>query len=162
MQASSSGTMSNQGLSPTTLIQAFVAGVIAVPVFHQILLWVFYATGIVNFMPFDMAPTQPFGVPSWISNSFWGGVWGIVFVLTIPRMFKGVAYWVATIVASGLVLTLVFAFVVLPLKTGALLGLHDFIQLMIIGFLLNAAWGIGTALFLKLLGQMRGAKPAMT
>jgi hypothetical protein len=45
-------------------------------------------------------------------------------------------------------------FVVVPLKTGAMPP--DMVGLFIVGFLLNAAWGIGWALFLRLFDQMRG------
>ncbi|HLJ64294.1 MAG TPA: hypothetical protein VKT70_09320 [Stellaceae bacterium] len=145
-----------------TLLQAFVAGFIAVPIFHQILLWILNVTHVVPFPAFDMSPTWPLGVPAWISASFWGGVWGIIFVLTIPRLFRGASYWIAAVVASALALTLVFAFVVIPLKTGGFLGIKDFIGLMIIGSLLNGAWGIGTALFLKLFDQLLGTRPAMS
>jgi hypothetical protein len=134
---------------------AFIAGVVAVPVFHQILLGLLHMAGIVPFAPFDWAPTKPFGVPSWISISFWGGVWGVVFALTVRRWFSGVAYWIASAVIGGVALTLVFMFVVVPLKSGGLPS--NMVGLFIIGFLLNAAWGIGWALFLMLLERMRGA-----
>jgi hypothetical protein len=137
------------------LVMAFIAGVVAVPVFHQILLGLMHMAGIVPFAPFDWAPTKPFGVPSWISISFWGGVWGVVFALTVRRWFSGVAYWIASAVIGGVALTLVFMFVVVPLKSGGLPP--DMVGLFIIGFLLNAAWGIGWALFLMLLERMRGA-----
>jgi hypothetical protein len=140
--------------SMAALVMAFIAGVVAVPVFHQLLLGLLHMAGIVPFAPFDWAPTKPFGVPSWISISFWGGVWGVVFALTVRRWFSGVAYWIASAVIGGVALTLVFMFVVVPLKSGGLPP--DMIGLFIIGFLLNAAWGIGWALFLMLLVRMRG------
>jgi hypothetical protein len=142
-------------LSAATLVMAFIAGFIAVPVFHQILFLIFYLGGILPIAPFSMAPTQPFGVPVVVSQSFWGGVWGIVFVLTLPRWFQGTAYWVASAVIGGVALTLVYMFVVVPLKTGALPGGMG--ALFVIGFLLNAAWGIGWALFLALFQRLRGA-----
>jgi hypothetical protein len=141
--------------SMANLVMAFIAGVIAVPVFHQILLGLLHVAGIVPFAPFDWSPTKPFGVPSVVSISFWGGVWGVVFALTVRRWFSGVAYWIASAVIGGIALTLVFMFVVWPLKIGGLPP--DLIGLFIIGFLLNAAWGIGWALFLMLLERMRGA-----
>jgi hypothetical protein len=155
---SSSVQAAGAQLSAATLVMAFVAGVLAVPIFHQILLLVLHLAGIVPFSPFNMAPTKPFGVPSVISSSFWGGVWGVVFALTLPRWFHGTAYWVASFVAGGVVLTLVFMFVVWPLKIGGLPP--DLLGLFIIGFLLNAAWGIGWALFLALFERMRGASAA--
>ena len=56
-------------------------------------------------------------------------------------------------VAGGVALTLVFMFVVVPLKTGGLPS--SLVGLFIIGFLLNAAWGIGWALFLHWFEGMR-------
>lgn len=145
-------------LSVATLAMAFIAGVLAVPVFHQILLLVFHLAGIVPFAPFDMTPTKPFGVPAVISISFWGGVWGVIFALTLPRWFSGASYWIAAVIAGGVALTLVFMFVVWPLKVGGLppnMG-----GLFVIGFLLNAAWGIGWALFLALFERLRGSSAA--
>jgi hypothetical protein len=151
--SSSSAHTSGAQPSTTTLAFAFLAGALAVPVFHQILLLILHAAGIVPFAPFNMAPTKPFGVPDLISISFWGGVWGVVFALTLPRWFSGTAYWIASAVVGGVALTLVFMFVVWPLKIGGLPP--DMVGLFIIGFLLNAAWGIGWALFVMLFERMR-------
>src|SRR4029453_76824 len=76
--------------------------------------------GVIPVAPFSMMPTVPFGVPEVISSSFWGGVWGIVFVLTLPRFFRGISYWLASAITGGVALTLVYMFVVVPLKTGAM------------------------------------------
>jgi hypothetical protein len=141
--------------SPTRLVLAFVAGVLAVPIFHQILLWILHAAGVVPIAPFNMAATKPLGIPDVISISFWGGVWGVIFALTLPRWFSGTAYWIAAIVAGGIALTLVFMFVVWPLKFGGLPP--NMVGLFVIGFLLNAAWGLGWALFLHWFEQMRRA-----
>jgi hypothetical protein len=138
---------------PTRLVMAFAAGVLAVPVFHQVLLWILHAAGVVPIAPFNMAPTRPLGVPDLVSISFWGGVWGVVFALVLPRWFSGAAYWTAAAVAGGVALTLVFAFVVVPLKTGGLPP--GLLGLLIIGFLLNAAWGVGWALFLRWFERIR-------
>jgi len=137
------------------LILAFIAGALAVPVFHQILLWILHAAGIVPMAPFNMERTKPLGVPTIVSISFWGGIWGVLFAVTLPRWFSGAAYWIAAPVAGGLALTLVFMLVVWPLKVGG--RPPQPLGLFIIGFLLNAAWGIGWALFLRLFESMRGA-----
>jgi hypothetical protein len=155
MSSSQSAKASRRALSPVRLGQAFVAGVLAVPVFHQILLWILHAAGIVPIAPFDMAPTKPLGIPGLVSISFWGGVWGVVFALTLPRWFRGTAYWIAALVAGGVALTLVAMFVVWPLKVGG--SPPNPLGFFIIGFLLNAAWGIGWALFFYWLERMRSA-----
>jgi hypothetical protein len=140
---------SSSTLSPTTLAMAFVAGLLAVPIFHQGLFQIFHVAGIIPVPAFDMSPTKPLGVPAVVSASLWGGVWGIVLALVVPRLFHGVSYWVASIVFGAVALTAVYAFVVVPIKTGAVpsnLG-----QIAVIGGLLNGAWGFGTALFLRAL-----------
>jgi hypothetical protein len=155
MSSNSSAATSGANLSLATLIMAFIGGVIAVPIFHQGGIWLLHIAGVIPFGPFDMTPTKPLGVPAVVSASFWGGVWGIIFVLTIPRWFSGATYWVVTFFAAGIALTAVYAFVVVPLKSGGLPG--DLVGLFIIGGLLNGAWGIGTALFLKLFGPSRAS-----
>jgi hypothetical protein len=139
--------------SSARLVLAFIAGVLAVPIFHQVLLWILHAAGVVPFAPFNMAPTRPLGVPELVSLSFWGGVWGIIFALTLPRWFSGTAYSIAAMLVGGVALTLVFMFVVWPLKFGGLPT--DIPGLFVIGFLLNAAWGLGWALLMRWFEQMR-------
>ena len=157
--SSSSVQASGTNISTTTLVMAFIAGVVAVPIFHQISMLIINAIGLVHALLgipaipiYEMTPTKPFGVPAIISISFWGGVWGVVFALTLPRWFKGTAYWVASFVVGGLALTLVYMFVVSPLKSG---GVPPFIPILIIGFIVNAAWGIGWAILLALAEKMR-------
>ncbi len=145
-------------VSPRLVATAFVAGALAVPVFHQLLFLLLYLLGVIPVAPFSLEPTKPFGVPEVVSASFWGGVWGIVFALTLPRFFHGIGYWLASVIIGGLALTLVYMFVVVPLKTGTLPS--EMGGLFIIGFLLNAAWGIGWALLLMLMDRLRG-QPAL-
>jgi hypothetical protein len=153
MSTAASFDVSRMALSPLRLVLAFAAGALAVPIFHQILLWMLHGAGVVPIAAFNMAPTQPLGVPNLISISFWGGVWGVVFALALPRWFSGGAYWVAALVGGGVVLTLVAMFVVWPLKTGGLPA--DLLGFFIIGFLLNAGWGIGWALLFHWFERMR-------
>jgi ABC-type Fe3+-siderophore transport system permease subunit len=141
--------------SPLSLILAFVAGALAVPIFNQPLVWLMHAAGILPLAAYNMAPTKPFGVPEIISISFWGGVWGVIFALVLPRWFSGTAYWIAAFVGGGLVLTIVFVFVVWPLKVGGLP--RNLPGLFVVGFLLNAAWGIGWALLLHWFERMRSS-----
>ena len=46
---------------------------------------------------YSMRPIPPFGVPQILSQAFWGGIWGIVFALAVPRLpapLDGVWGWV--------------------------------------------------------------------
>src|SRR3977135_278319 len=67
--------------SATRLALGFVAGVLATLTFHQIGICVVHGVGYVPVVAWNPAPKPPFGVQSVISLSFWGGVWGILFVL---------------------------------------------------------------------------------
>jgi hypothetical protein len=55
--------------------------------------------------------------------------------------------WLASVIIGGLALTLVYMFAVVPLKSGTLPS--NMGGLFIIGFLLNAAWGFGWALWAR-------------
>jgi hypothetical protein len=155
MSSTSTASAFHARPSPRSIALAFVAGFLAVPVFHQIAFALLHAAGIIPVPAFDMTPTAPFGVPAVVSASLWGGVWGIVFLLAVPGRFHGAAYWIAAFVFGAAALTLVYAFVVVPLKTGALPP--NLPVLLVIGGLLNGAWGIGTALFLMLFERRRVA-----
>ena len=125
----------------------FVAGALAVPVFHQLAFWVMNAIGFIDRAPFSFAPTEPFGIPSLLSLSFWGGVWGIVLGLLLTRM-HGARYWIVAAVFGAIAPTLVAGFVVAPLKGQASGGSA---KLAITGLVVNAAWGLGTAAIYRLL-----------
>lgn len=125
----------------------FVAGALAVPLFHQIMLWILNAIHFIDRAPFSFASTKPFGIPSVISLSFWGGVWGILLRLVLARR-RGAAYWLIALVFGAIAPTLVAAFVVAPLK-GQPAGGNA--KLAVTGLLVNAAWGVGTALFARVL-----------
>jgi hypothetical protein len=80
--------------------------------------------------------------------------------LTLPRFFHGLGYWLASAIIGGLALTLFYMFVVVPLKTGTLPS--NMGGLFIIGFILNAAWGIGWALLLVLFDRILGRKTRLS
>src|SRR3954468_10941886 len=79
-----------------TLLLGFVAGFVAVLVFHQGTAFLLYHVGndipaVVSFLgktppPFNMAPTKPLGVPVVFSQAFWGGVWGMVLTLILVKL----------------------------------------------------------------------------
>ena len=59
----------------------FAAGFIATLVFHQIAVLILHSVGISPFGAWNMTPAPPLGVPAVLSLSFWGGVWGILYIL---------------------------------------------------------------------------------
>lgn len=126
-----------------TMILAFVAGVLAVLVFHQI------ASSLLNGRAqWNMTPLiAPFGLPQIINQSFWGGVWGLGFAWAAPRFPRGALWWV-TAIAFGAVLLPLVSWYVVPFIKGSPLGPRNSpINSMVI----NGAWGLGMGVFLKLL-----------
>ncbi|PCC97840.1 hypothetical protein [Halopseudomonas pelagia] len=130
-------------------IWVFVAGFLAVFCFHQVALGLLHAAGVVPFAPFNLAATKPLGVPSVISGAFFGGLWALVMIALLDRIGTGLI-WLKAALFGGIVLTLVALLVVFPLKG---MG-FDMAQLpgrFVIGFILNACWGIGTIVFIRVL-----------
>ena len=121
----------------------FVAGALAVPLFHQGALFLMNSAGLVDRYPYSMAATQPFGIPQVISLSFWGGVWGLLLGLLISERTVTSNYWAIALVFGAVAPTLVAMFVV-PVLKGQEAGSWDVLR-FVIGAVLNGAWGVGTA-----------------
>jgi len=127
----------------------FIAGTLAVPLGHQIALWLCKAAGLIDRAPFSMDPTKPFGVPTWISLAFWGGVWGIPLGLVLLRA-RGPKFWIIATVFGAIAPTLVAGLVVAPLKGIAVGGNPKF---LIVGLIVNGVWGLMSALFYRLMSK---------
>jgi hypothetical protein len=134
----------------TRLGRGFVAGFLATLVFHQSGLALLHKAGLFGGTAFNLRPVPPFGVPSVVSLACWGGVWGVAFTLVervIARCPGG--YWVGAILFGAVVPTLVFWFVVLPLK-GLPVGYGFHPRGVAVALIADGLWGFGTALFLQL------------
>ena len=127
----------------------FIAGTQAVPLGHQLALWVMHAKGYIDRAPFAMTATKPFDVPSVISLFFWGGVWGILIGLILERV-RGTKYWVLAIVIGAIAPTLVAGLIVAPLK-GIQVGGNA--KLLVVGLVVNGVWGLMTAVFYRLMAR---------
>jgi len=154
---SMAGGGSSSGAMP--VIGAFVAGVIGVLIFHQIALWILSLIGVAPPVAYNFStPTKPLGVPVVLSSAFWGGIWAIVMVW-LMRGRTGASYWWFAILFGAIVVTLGAWFPAPWIK--AQFGETGPLTLMvtekpvtiaiIIGPIVNGAWGFGTALVLKML-----------
>jgi hypothetical protein len=130
----------------TSFALAFMAGALAVLVFHQGMLGLLYALDVTPAKPFDFQPTAPFGIPSVLSSAFWGGLWAIALSIVLRRL-SGPSYWLAALLFGSLVLTAVAWFVVRPLEGRPLLWQPARVA---VGLSVNGVWGIGTAILLRL------------
>jgi hypothetical protein len=134
---------------PDRMLAGFIAGFLAVLLFHQPVLLLLHFIGFENIRAYVTHGTAPFGIPVFVSLAFWGGVWGAVFAIIQPWFPRGVAYWLCAVVFGAIFPSLVAWFVVLPLKHLPVAGgwhLHG----VITALLVNGAWGFGTALFYRL------------
>ena len=139
------------------LLVGFIAGAVAVLVFHQGALAMLHSMGLTQNTAFSMKAVGPWGVPQVWSLAAWGGVWGILLAAALHRL-DGPALVTAAVIFGAILPTLVAWFVVAPLKHQPMAaGLVP--SAMMIGPIVNAAWGLGTGVGLILFGRAhaRGA-----
>jgi hypothetical protein len=136
-----------------TYLKAFIAGFVSTLVFHQGLLWLLYAGRVSPQAPWNMTPVPPLNAPAVISLAFWGGVWGIV-LWALIRSSRGGAYWAKALVIGALGPSVVAWFVVMPIKGMGFAGGWD-PKIIIGALLLNAAWGLGVALLMRVANPSR-------
>jgi hypothetical protein len=130
------------------LALGFLAGALAVPVFHQPAIALLYQAGIVPRPPYSMAPTAPFGVPQIASLMFWSGLWGVALAAAVHRV-RGSRLIVAALIFGMVLPTLAAWFVVAPLRGQALMAGGDPAR-MAIGLFVNGLWGLGAGIGLAL------------
>ena len=141
---------SSRAVAAARLGHGFVAGFLATLVFHQSGLALLHKATLFGGTAFSMRPVPPFGVPSVLSLAFWGGLWGIVFAFAarLTARCPG-GYWVGAVLFGAIVPTLVFWFVVLPLK-GLPVGYGFHPRSVAVALIADGLWGLGTAVFLSL------------
>jgi hypothetical protein len=89
--------------------------------------------------------------------AFWGGAWGALFAATFARL-EGTRLIIAATIFGAIFPTLVAWFVVAPLKGNPMAGGFNPAAMMI-GPIVNGAWGLGTGLGLALFGRPRSVGP---
>lgn len=132
----------------------FVAGALSVLVFHQGMVLALHLMGQIPGFPWSLRSVAPLGVPQIVNQMFWGGLWGIGFV------FVGARIPVPSDIGRGAIYGLLGPWllgngILVPLfKSGTLLfGFNP--QNMWRGALIGAAFGIGIAVFIRLLARVR-------
>jgi hypothetical protein len=136
--------------------KAFLAGFFSTLIFHQGALAILHAAGATPRAPYSMNSTPPLGVPAVFSLAFWGGLWGIILWLVIARFQGAASYWLLAIIVGAIAPSLVALFVVLPLK-GQPPGGGGKASLIVGALILNGMWGLGVAIFMRLLGSRQGS-----
>ena len=150
----------SQNSALSRLLLPFIAGFLSVLLFHQGMFALLHAVNFTPRAPFPTTATQPLGIPQIWSSAFWGGVWGIVFAALAPRFRQDKSYWIAALLFGAIAPTLVAWFAIAPLKNQPVAGGFQ-PAAMLTGLLVNGAWGIGTALLLRLFSRgeaIRGSR----
>lgn len=148
-------------MSITAALAPFLAGFLAVLIFHQGVWAIFASAGKTPRPAWDMTPTGPLRIPAVINAGFWGGVWGIA----IAALYQGLlgrlpfygnaAYWFVFIVVGGLLTSLVALLIVFPLK-GQKFAAGWNPAVWIFALLVNGAWGFGVGLLLPIINRVIG------
>ena len=134
--------------------KAFIAGVLATLIFHQGLLGLLHIAGATPVVPYNMAATAPLGVPQVLSLAFWGGIWGLPLWWLIRFKPKHL-FWLISLLFGALAPTVVAMLLVFPVK-----GLPVSSVTWAGGLILNAAWGLGVAIFMGPVFRCHPADPA--
>jgi hypothetical protein len=115
--------------------------------FHQGMVGALHAMGLAPFAPYSANPVPPLGVPLIADLCFWGGLYGLVFGLLLPRFTWPL--WACGLIL-GVVAALVSMFIVSPIKGGGLgYGWHAWP--MARSLIINGFWGLGVGLILPML-----------
>jgi hypothetical protein len=128
----------------------FVAAAVSVLTFHQAMWALLHFLAIPGMgmpPPYPMQPVRPWGVPRLFDLCFWGGLYGVVFGLVLPRL-KG-PLWLCGL-GLGIIAGLVGIFIVPAIK-GLPVGAGWAPRTWLLIFLINGFWGIGVGIILPLL-----------
>ena len=138
-----------------TIVVGFVAGAVSVLIFHQAGFWIANELGYARAPLYNLRPLPPWGVPTILSQAFWGGAWGILIAFVVPRLSRplnGVLGW---ILFAAIIVTLVNWFVVFPLK-GLPVGGGFRMPGPVVLPLVYGLWGFGMWLIERLLRSALG------
>ncbi len=128
------------------ILAGFIAGALSVLVFHQLGFYFAAELGFGRPNLYNMRPVPPWGVPTIVSQAFWGGLWGIAGAFVVPRlpgMLKGPLGWI--LFAITLVLAVNW-FVVPPIRGTALGGGWRLPGVVVVP-IVYALWGFGMWVF---------------
>ena len=128
------------------IVLGFIAGALGVLLFHQ--LAGYFISGRMPWSNWN--PVGPFAVPTILNQTFWGGMWGILFALRADRFPKGIAFFVVAFL-FGAILPSAVSWYVMPLIKGGAMGPRG---VWYNGPLINGAWGLGTGICLLLLRRL--------
>ncbi|HUB49235.1 MAG TPA: hypothetical protein VMB73_30045 [Acetobacteraceae bacterium] len=138
----------------TRALFGFIAAAISVLTFHQGIIAFLHALGVSPYTAYRWNPMPPWGVPLVLDLCFWGGLYGLVFGLLLPRFTWPL--WLCGLIL-GFIAALVGMFVVAAIK-GAPIANGWQAWPIIRSLLINGFWGLGVGLILPLMLPRRARR----
>ena len=146
----------------TKIIAGFIAGALAVAIFHQGMYWVLPKVGVpLQGTPWNLAANKAaYNLPVLANQMFWGGLWGIVYAFIMAHLpggqgwLKGFIFGCVfpMLLGSWLVVALIKG---QPVLSGLLIDSNA--RRLLPGFFLNGvAFGIGLGLLYPWLAGLFG------
>jgi hypothetical protein len=131
------------------VVAGFIAGALSVLVFHQLGFFLAAELGYGRPNLYNMRPVPPWGVPTIVSQAFWGGLWGIVgacVVTRLPGILKGPLGWILL----SITLVLAVNWFLVPSIKGTPIGGGWRLPNVVVVPIVYATWGFGMWLFYTL------------
>jgi hypothetical protein len=132
---------------PPLIVRGVLAGVASTLSFRQAAFLLLSVPGLVPAPSFGLKPSPGMVVPALAGAALWGALLGAALALVLSHCRAGRTYWLVAFLLGGLVPT--------ALSFGAVLAANgpaafDWLDVLV-GLVVNSAWGVGTALFLLIL-----------
>jgi hypothetical protein len=135
-------------------VLGFIAAAISVLTFHQAMweaLHLLAVPGMTMPSPYPTDAVPPWSVPRILDLCFWGGLYGIVFGLVLPRLTAPL--WLCGL-GLGIIAALV-GLLVVPAIKGLPIGAGWMPLSWVRSFLINGFWGIGVGIILPMMLRRR-------
>ncbi len=133
----------------TVVLPGFVAGFVATLAVHQLVLALLHLAGLTSRTAFALQATEPLGIPAVVSLAVWGGLWGVALAGALRTLGGRADDWILALTLGAVAPTLGNWLVSAPLH-GHPLGYGWHLRDMVTSILVNASWGAGVAVLLRM------------
>jgi hypothetical protein len=148
--------------APTSFMQKVilpvVSGFLAALFFHEAMLALLHAAGLIEASGFSTARFAPLEIPEFVANALWSAICAVLMAWLLRVDPERPAPWVPGCLFGGIVLTTTRLFVIDPLR-GIWPG-GNMLAPLAVGFAVNAVWGWGTLVFLRAFMTKSTEEPA--